>query len=232
MTTLSTPPAPSTVSPSVLRQKLHRIDPYAGFDPQPYPSDLQGWHGDSPFFGELIRAVKPGLVLEVGTWKGQSALNMARELDRLGPGRQLVCIDTWLGAIEFLTDHDDPDRYRSLGHLHGYPTVYYQFLANVVHAGLQHVVVPFAQTSTNAARWFLQHGIGADLVYIDGSHEENDVYADLVYYWLVAKPGAVVFGDDIGWLGVRNAVTTFARENGLQPRYRDDNFWLLQKPVA
>ncbi|MCR9246995.1 MAG: class I SAM-dependent methyltransferase [bacterium] len=224
--------SPSAETSADIRAKLHHEDPYAGFDATAIAPDLQGWNGNSPFFGELINKLRPQLVLEVGSWKGQSAATMGRALQQLGGERTLVCVDTWLGALEFRTDHEDPERYRGLAIRHGYPQVYYQFLANMVHAGLQNTVVPFPQTSLIAARWFLVNGIGADLIYIDGSHEENDVYADLVYYWQIAKPGAVVFGDDfVAWEGVRKAVTTFAQEQGLEVGVRDNNFWILQKPA-
>lgn len=212
--------------------RLHHENPYSGFDAGSFECDLQGWNGTSSFFGELIAAVKPELVIEVGSWKGQSAVNMATELKKLGPGRALVCVDTWLGALEFRTNHDDPERYRGLAIQHGYPQVYYQFLANMVKTGVDDVVIPFPQTSLIAARWFLMHEIQADLIYIDGSHEENDVYADLVYYWQIAKPGAVVFGDDmVAWEGVRKAVTRFAQEQNVEVGVRDNNFWVLQKPA-
>ncbi|MEZ6037733.1 MAG: class I SAM-dependent methyltransferase [Planctomycetota bacterium] len=212
--------------PDLLR-RLHHVDPYEGFDPSPWPLDLQGWNGQNPFFGELIAALDPKLVIEVGTWKGQSAVTMAKALQLRGPGRALVCVDTWLGAVEFIGKHDDPER--ALGMTHGYPSVYYQFLANVVHEACDDVIVPFAQTSVNAARWFLQHGVQADLIYIDGSHEENDVFLDLTYYWQVAKPGAVLFGDDLGWAGVHAAVAAFAAQNGIDWRTRDGNYWVMQK---
>lgn len=209
---------------------LHRVDPYQGFDASAHPLDLQGWNGDSRLFGDLIRRVDPQLVIEVGTWKGMSAVTMGKELQKLGVGRGLVCVDTWLGALEFWRDHDDPTRYRSLAMRHGYPSVYYQFLANVVHSGLQDVIVPFPQTSTIAARWFLERQIQADLIYVDGSHEENDVFVDLAYWWLVVRPGGVLFGDDLGWPGVRAAVSAFAAEHQLRVEVVENNFWVIQKP--
>lgn len=209
---------------------LHRVDPFEGFDATPFHLDLQGWNGNSQLFGDLIRRVKPQLVIEVGTWKGMSATTMGKHLQQLGSGRALVCVDTWLGALEFWRDQEDVTRYRSLAMLHGYPSVYYQFLANVVQCGLQDVIVPFPQTSTIAARWFLERQIQADLVYIDGSHEENDVYADLVYYWMVTRSGGVMFGDDLGWPGVRAAVAEFAAQHKLQVEVVENNFWVLQKP--
>lgn len=220
---------PRATARSPLLHRLHAVDPYAGFDASAWPVDLQGWNGNHPLLAEIVQKVRPEVVVEVGSWKGQSAVTLGKELDALGPGRSLLCVDTWLGGLEHWRNRAQPDFFASLQLRHGYPSLYHQFLANVVHAELEHVVVPFPQTSTNAARWLLLEGIQADVVYIDASHEENDVHADLVYYWQVARPGAIVFGDDLGWPGVRAAVDRFVQANGLQVGVRD-NLWVLQKP--
>ena len=209
---------------------LHSVDPYVGFDFNQYPRDLSGWGSDSQAFDELISLLpSPTLIVEVGTWKGASAIEMAKALDRHHQAKkaQILCIDTWLGALEFWTNHDDAERYGSLKLNHGYPTVYYQFLANVCHAGFQDVVIPFPQTSTIAAQFLRTHAIQADLIYIDGSHEEEDVYQDLQDYWPILKPSGTVFGDDYSWDGVRLAVERFAKEAKKTVKFSHDK-WLIQ----
>lgn len=229
-------PAPRPTSGAVagqgdgadIRAMLHKVDPYAGFDWQALPFDAHGWGGQSPAFRELIAAQKPRLILEVGTWKGASALEMAAACRDLGLTTQIVCIDTWLGALEFWTDLDDPQRHGSLALRHGYPTVYYQFLANVCHQGHQERITPFPQTSATAALWFRRCGLTADMIYVDASHEEEDVYQDLCSYWEVLARGGVIFGDDWSWDGVRMAVERFAREEVRQITFSADK-WLLRK---
>lgn len=211
-----------------IRALLHRTDPYEGFDWKALPFDAHGWGGQSPAFRELIAAHQPRLIVEVGTWKGASALEMAAACRDLGLKTQIVCIDTWLGALEFWTDHDDPQRYGSLALKHGYPSVYYQFLANVCHAGHQDRIVPFPQTSATAALWFRRFGLTADLIYVDASHEEEDVYQDLCSWWEVADDKGLLFGDDWSWDGVRLAVERFAAEEGRKVTFSADK-WVLRK---
>jgi len=208
---------------------LHAVNPYEGFPLQEYPEDLQGWGSESPAFEALLVKVKPSRIIEVGTWKGGSAIHMAGLVQKLGLSAKIVCVDTWLGAVEFWTDQSDPQRYQALRCRHGYPTVYFQFLANVLHRGCENVIIPFPQTSTIAALWFRRFGITAELIYIDGSHEEEDVYADLVSYWDLVAPGGILVGDDWGWDGVRLAATRFAREQGLAVTQLEDK-WYLAKP--
>ena len=211
-----------------IRGMLHAVDPYAGFDHSAWPPDLTGWGSESPAFRELIEAVRPRLIVEVGTWKGASAIHMARLLETAGLDAQILCVDTWLGALEFWTDQTDPARYGSLALKHGWPQVYYQFLANVCHCGQQPRITPFPQTSATAALWLRNFGIKADLIYLDGSHEEEDVYGDLLAYWEALRAGGVIFGDDWSWDGVRCAVQRFAREERLSVRFIADK-WILDK---
>ena len=209
---------------------LHRTNPYADFDFRSHPLDAHGWGGQSPAFRELIARKRPRLIVEVGTWKGASALEMAAATRDLGLATQIVCVDTWLGALEFWNDHNDPERYLSLRLRHGYPSVYYQFLANVCHGGFQDRIVPFPQTASTAALWFRAHGIKAELIYVDASHEEEDVYQDLANYWDILDAGGILFGDDYSWDGVRLAVERFAAEEGRKVSFVADKWLLSNEP--
>ena len=214
-------------TPDVM-QLLHKTNPYDGFDFRAVPFDAHGWGAQSPAFRELITDTKPRLIIEVGTWKGASALELAAITRELRLSTQIVCVDTWLGALEFWTDQTDADRYLSLQLRHGYPTVFYQFLANVCHQGFQDCIVPFPQTASTAALWFRYYGITADLIYLDASHEEEDVYQDLCNFWEVVGTNGILCGDDYTWDGVRLAVTRFAREERRTVSFVADK-WILRK---
>jgi predicted O-methyltransferase YrrM len=49
-----------------------------------------------------------------------------------------------------------------------------------------------------------------DFVYIDGSHEYENVIKDLHYFWYTLKPGGILAGHDWHSPGVRRAVEEFA----------------------
>lgn len=211
---------------------LHEINPYDNFDMTNYEVDIQGWNSDTPVFTELISELKPKLIIEVGTWKGASAIQMASICRDFGLDTKVVCVDTWLGALEFWTDKKDKDRYLSLKLKNGYPQVYYQFLGNVIYTNHQDRIIPFPQVSEIAARWFKQNNVKPDLIYIDASHDFNDVQRDLHAYNYLNKD-AVIFGDDYNtWEGVRGGVDSawrmFYQGMGykLETRY---NNWIIRK---
>ena len=66
------------------------------------------------------------------------------------------------------------------------------------------------------------------MIYLDASHEEEDVYQDLCNYWEVLANNGVLFGDDYAWDGVRLAVDRFAKDERRQVSFIADK-WTLRK---
>lgn len=191
------------------------------------PLDLQGWNGNSEIFRYLINKTKPKIIIEVGSWKGQSAITMANVLKNNKSDAKIYCVDTWLGALEFWDDlADTPERNLLLKN--GYPQIYYQFLSNVVHTNTKEIITPFPITSSIAAKYFKNKGISPQLVYIDASHEEEDVWNDINNYYPLIDKG-IIFGDDFSMKGVRNSVVNFCFDNFLRYNVFESNFWVIEK---
>jgi len=234
---------------------IHVNNPYTNFYHNPFDEDLQGWGGHEEFFKKMIELSRPKLILEVGTWKGKSAIAMGNILEAANDtpslegsladvtfDTKIVCIDTWLGATEMWDKKDDTKRYLSLKLKNGYPQLYYTFLSNVVSANLSDRIVPFPQTSVNAARHLAKNNVKAGLIYIDASHEYEDVKQDLKSYFPLLDKGGIIFGDDYCryWGGVILAVDEFARLNNLrlytkqyknEPDEAPSDYWVLSRGV-
>ena len=183
-----------------------------------------GWNSYSEVFNKTINEVRPQVILEVGTWLGASAIHMAKLCRKYSLNTKIFCVDTWLGAEEFWTYlKDTPERDLKLKN--GYPQVYFEFLANVVEHNVQDMIVPVPNTSHIASIILKKLEISPDLIYIDGSHEYQDVMADLNDYYELLRPGGIIFGDDISWVGVSNAVRNKFKEYELF----ENNFWIVKK---
>jgi len=183
----------------------------------PLEKDLTGWNFQSDVFEKLINEINPKTIIEVGTWKGASAIKMAK----LFKGDVIYCVDTWLGAEEFYTTHADTQE-RDLISKYGYPQIYYQFISNVIHENVQDKIVTIVNTSDIGYKIFKHKGIKADLIYIDGSHEYHNVKRDIENYTQLLNPGGIIFGDDFGWLDVSNAVKDTLKDFYVY----EDNFWI------
>lgn len=208
---------------------LHPISPYSGFDPSDYPQDLQGWGSVDPVFRILISELRPKLIIEVGTWKGASAIHMASLCREFGMETRIICVDTWLGSPEHALGQR-PEWRESLQNRHGYPQLYFTFLSNVVRSGVARWIVPLPNSSDNAAVILKEKGLLADLIYIDGAHEEDAVYRDLCNYWELLTPGGALVGDDyVTWPGVQHAAARFTGEHGVKLEDFGDKFVVRRK---
>lgn len=199
-------------------------DVYAGFPLADYKDNLEGWDGDNSIFSHLVDRFKPKLIVEVGTWKGQSAVTMAKACQSHGLDTAIICIDTWLGSEEhWLTwPHE-------LRLVNGYPTLYRQFIANVLLRGLQEMIVPLPTSSITGAALLKHFNIQADMIYIDANHDGDAVRADIEHYYPLVRPGGMLFGHDLQHPPITVAVNNFCSTKQL-PWHRHQAFWLIDKP--
>lgn len=189
-------------------------------------SRLWGWNGDTPVFEELIREIRPKLIIEVGTWLGLSTATMANALKKEGlPETGIICVDTWLGSE---VNWSDVESVRDLGLQFGFPTLYPRFLSNMVNEGTAGAIVPLPMTSAIAARFLKKKGIESELIYIDASHDEIDVYEDVKAYWDLLAPSGVMFGDDWPYESVQRAVQRFCEEKKLTLQAKGEK-WRITK---
>jgi hypothetical protein len=184
----------------------------------PLTADLQGWNYEHDIFERIINDTKPKTIIEVGTWKGASAITMAN-IARC----KVYCVDTWLGSLEFYIGEYANTPERDLMLKHGYPQVYYQFISNVIHAGLQDFIIPIPATSSTGAAILKAREVKAELIYIDGSHEYEDVKADIKNYKELCT--GIMFGDDYNWPAVKQAVDEMIPGREVV----DNNYWIWQQ---
>ena len=178
-----------------------------------------GWHSEKPEFAEIVTRQDHKLIVEVGSWFGQSALRMAA----LCPNAIVVCVDTFLGS----TDHMPFRLPRNMG----FPDIYRQFLMNTASSPYADRIFPLVQTSRNAARLLKSLPYKPTLCYIDGSHESPDVLDDMTAYYELLAKGGTIFGDDYGnpdHPGVKGDVDEFMCAGELTWEVLN-GFWVTKK---
>lgn len=137
--------------------------------------------GDILAYRALAREAKrPAVVVEIGSWKGRSAINLA-----LGCDVELIAVDTFLGSqFEQAGAHREAVG-RALG-------VYPRFLRNVLRA---RVAVSVLRLDSLRAARILNDAI-ADLVFIDAGHTYDEVVSDIRAWIPKVKAGGVLAGHD------------------------------------
>ena len=208
---------------------------YNNLDISNHKLDLHGWVNDGfdkslNIVTEYLKNKENVIFFEVGSWKGASISKITSKFKENIDLKYIMCIDTWLGAPEFLTwGLDDSTRGISLGAQNGYPTVFYTFTKNMKLLGYNDKVIPFPMPSIQAADVLSYYNISADAMYIDGSHEYKSVIDDLETYKKLLKPGGILWGDDYDnyWPGVKQAVDEFSNKYKYKLTITGNN-WIIQ----
>lgn len=117
--------------------------------------------------------------IEVGSWKGKSSAYMAVEIANSNKQIEFICIDTWEGSIEH---QNDPN-------LHN---LYNIFKSNM--SPLAGYYTEIKMKSLDAVKLFDDNSI--DFVFIDASHEYEDVKNDILQWYPKIKVGGVLAGHD------------------------------------
>jgi hypothetical protein len=183
--------------------------------PEPYssltkvmPLRMHGWFMNATQLKKFIEQDRPKVVVELGSWMGVSTIYMANELRPYGG--KLYAVDTWLGSVEHHREFS--------GML---PYLYEQFLSNCIHNKVTDIIIPVRMTTMQAAK---ELNVVPDLVYVDASHEEEDVYNDIKHWYAKLPVGGRMCGDDWSWPSVVRALKRISAELGVEI-HAGANFW-------
>jgi hypothetical protein len=150
--------------------------------------DVEGWCDFRDLYSAIAKALPNGAYLaEVGVWKGQSVIHLAQRMQDLQKGCLIHAIDTFKGD-------DDTGKESTL----------VQFTENIERAGVGHLVYPMADDSLVAASRFRDEELS--MVFIDGAHDYDSVFCDLMAWKSKVKPDGIFAGHDIDSPDVQRAL--------------------------
>jgi MMP 1-O-methyltransferase len=167
--------------------------------------DVPGWLSDEE--GEALyelarQCTGRGVIVEIGSWKGKSTICLGLG-SRAGAGVKIFAVDP----------HAD---YR-----HG------EFKENVELAGIVDLVTPVKGLSQEVVDGFDEP---IELLFVDGSHEEDDVRHDFdTWVPKVVEGGTVAFHDTTWHAGVRKVV---AEKIFSSRQFRDVRFVIGSTTIA
>jgi hypothetical protein len=117
--------------------------------------------------------------VEIGSWKGKSSAFMAVEIANSSKNIEFYCVDTWNGSSE----HKDVEEIDFL---------YNIFISNM--KPLENYYKSMRKNSIEAADYFEDDSL--DFVFIDASHEYEDVKKDIKAWLPKVKKNGVLAGHD------------------------------------
>ena len=184
--------------------------------------DLIGWGGDEALFYNVNKSFDKHIFVDIGVWKGQSSINMAKAIQGLNLDGVVISIDTFLGSIEhfdYIENSGQPNYAKNLFNrlAGGRPDLYETFISNILLLNLQNLIIPLPQTSNNAAKMLKLNKINPTFIHIDASHEYIDVKRDLEDFFEILQPKGLIICDDYSlvWAGVKQAVDEFCNEKNI-----------------
>lgn len=181
-------------------------------------------------FVEVVECARPAKILEIGSWRGASAISLIGLAQKYSREPELYCVDTFLGSIEHWLETDPDSEWNvSTLELSGYePRLYEAFRENIATAGISEFVKVVRAPSNIALRVLKRDCLRFGLIYIDGDHSFQAVLADLKGSFDLADwaEGAVVLGDDWSWPSVSAAAAFFSimRRGAIVVK---GNFWVI-----
>ena len=137
------------------------------------------WFNFQNLYSRVVKLFPSGSkFVEVGSWKGKSSAYMAVEIANSNKDIEFYCVDTWQGSKEHLNiDLSD---------------LYDTFINNM--KSLDKYYLPLKLSSLEAAKKFKDNSL--DFVFIDASHEYDDVKADILAWFPKVKDGGIIAGHD------------------------------------
>jgi predicted O-methyltransferase YrrM len=144
---------------------------------------IEGWlcGRDAALLYDAVAGLEgAGDVVEIGSWKGKSTVLLARAIQHGPTPRRLYAIDP----------HDGqplkPNR----------PPTWDAFRSTLAEHGVSGAVEPMRMRSLEAAPLLGERGVRVAFLYVDGSHAEGDVAADVEAFAPLLVPGALMAFDD------------------------------------
>jgi len=163
---------------------------------QHFYQNIQGWSDGIPEIYDLMIHLIPGPAhfVEVGAWKGKSAAYMAVAIINSGKEIKFDCVDSWEGSYAQPELLNDPLVLAGtlLGH----------FKDNMAPVEGHYTAVK--GMSVNAAKLYEDNSL--DFVFIDASHDYDNVKADIKAWYPKVKSGGYLGGHDYYGEDIRRAV--------------------------
>ena len=158
------------------------------FDSLPEEEKGEDWFPvhNKAMISQVLPTLPPGAkVLEIGSWLGRSACYILE----VNPNIELSCMDIW----------EDSNHPADLIKVEA-EKKYRRFRSNLAKLGMLERINVIRDNSRNVMNYFQEGTL--DAIYVDGSHEEEDVYHDVHNAYKLLKVGGHMLGDDWNWVSV------------------------------
>lgn len=176
----------------------------------------EDWFTFPNLYSEMVQKFKDNShFVEIGSWMGRSASYMAVEIINSGYNIKFDCIDTWNGSSEHQEHHIIKNE-----------SLFEEFKKNTTR--VSHIITPIRLNSLSASLLYEDNSL--DFIFIDASHEYEDVKNDILCWKNKVKKNGIISGHDYteNWKGVKRAVNEiFGADKIIQKEY----CWIIDMEI-
>jgi hypothetical protein len=172
------------------------------------PQFGEDWFTYPELYSQIVNKFSSGSkFVEVGSWKGKSSSYMCVEIANSQKDIEFFCVDHFIGSIEH---KNDPNIFN----------LYETFKSNMLPVESYYTLLKMS--SICAANTFDDKSL--DFVFIDASHEYEDVKNDIFHWYPKVKDGGILAGHDYHHDPVKQAVL----ESGLKNIKVEYDCWIYE----
>jgi SAM-dependent methyltransferase len=185
----------------------------------------ENWFTYSRLYRDMVQKFPSGSkFVEIGCWKGKSSAYMCVEIANSGKEIDFYCVDIWNCKIDLRVNHSQMYKFKKSELCELYE-LYDVFKFNM--KPLENYYKSMKITSVEASKKFEDNSI--DFVFIDASHEYEDVKNDIISWMPKVKSGGILAGHDYPCTpSVYRAVNELVDNIEVHQMYQD--CFLYQKP--
>lgn len=149
------------------------------------PQFGENWFTYADLYTQVVNKFSSGSkFVEVGSWKGKSASYMCVEIANSQKHIEFFCVDHFLGSVE----HQIGSEFYTQD-IHNLFDIFTENMKPV-----ENFYKPMKMSSIEASKMFENNSL--DFVFIDASHEYQDVKNDIIAWLPKIKNGGIISGHD------------------------------------
>ena len=158
-----------------------------------YWENVEGWFTFQLLYSNMVQKFDNATFVEIGSWKGKSAIYMAEEIVKHKKNIKFYAVDLFEYSEEYKDQFIDT------------PDLYKEYLDNI--EPVKNYITTIKGDSVEMSKEFNDNSI--DFIFVDASHIYENVLKDLKHWYPKLKTGGIITGHDYSSPGVKNAVDQF-----------------------
>lgn len=186
--------------------------------------------GKAHALAAMILANRPTVCVEIGVWRGGSAIPMALALQHVGDRGHLFAIDPW--SVDASLDGEakiNQDWWGGVVGQSGHEESYRVFCGRIVKHNLQNVRILRMRSDDVPVLSLATPQLPIDLLHIDGNHAAQAV-RDVERFCPHVRQGGMLVMDDVQWIsGHVQAGVEMAKAMGFVEMYPLDTGLVMQR---